>query len=115
MTTRREFLKTSGGVILAGTGQIIPASVIGAIAGMPAELPEGTLESAALEALPGKVALIKRSYRPPNFETPLAYFREAFTPNNAFFVRYHLAGIPEVNAGNGASRSVGRRRRVRTS
>jgi len=43
MTTRREFLKTSGGVILAGTGQIIPASVIGAIAGMPAELPEGTL------------------------------------------------------------------------
>jgi DMSO/TMAO reductase YedYZ molybdopterin-dependent catalytic subunit len=100
MTTRREFLKTgASGVILAGTGQIIPASAQGVIAGMPAELPGGTLESAVLEALPGKVALIKRSYRPPNFETPLSYFREVFTPNNAFFVRYHLAGIPEVNAG----------------
>ncbi len=99
MATRREFLKTgAGGVILVGAGQLIPAPAQAAVAGMPAELPEGTLESAVLEALPGKVPLIKRSYRPPNYETPLSYFREVFTPNNAFFVRYHLAGIPEVNA-----------------
>ena len=31
-----------------------------------------------LEALPGKVALIKKTYRPPNFETPTSYFNEAF-------------------------------------
>ncbi len=100
MTTRREFLRTgAGGVILAGTGQLVPTSAKAVIAGMPAELPDGTLESAVLEALPGKLPLIKRSYRPPNFETPLSYFREVFTPNNAFFVRYHLANIPEVNAG----------------
>ena len=28
--------------------------------------------------------------RPPNLETPLKYFREDFTPNEVFFVRWHL-------------------------
>lgn len=46
----------------------------------------------------GKKALIKRSFRPPNFETPLADLRQQFTANDAFFVRYHLASIPEVDA-----------------
>ena len=50
-----------------------------------------------LDALPGKKPLIKLSYRPPNYETPIEYFREAITPNDAFFVRYHLAVIPEVD------------------
>jgi DMSO/TMAO reductase YedYZ molybdopterin-dependent catalytic subunit len=56
------------------------------------------LDSALLEALPGKVPLIKKSFRPPNFETPVQYFNQAYTPNDAFFVRYHLANIPEVDA-----------------
>ena len=51
-----------------------------------------------LDALPGKKPLIKLSYRPPNYETPIQYFRTAITPNDAFFVRYHLSGIPEVDA-----------------
>ena len=51
-----------------------------------------------LIALPGTRPLIKRSFRPPNFETPLINLREAFTANDAFFVRYHLAVIPEVDA-----------------
>jgi sulfite dehydrogenase (cytochrome) subunit A len=50
-----------------------------------------------LIALPGKIPLIKRTYRPPNFETPLANLRSEFTANDAFFVRYHLAHIPEVD------------------
>ncbi|MGK9165026.1 molybdopterin-dependent oxidoreductase [Inquilinus limosus] len=50
-----------------------------------------------LDALPGKKPLIKLSYRPPNYETPLEYFSELLTPNDAFFVRYHLADIPEVD------------------
>src|SRR5262249_11269356 len=49
-----------------------------------------------LEALPGKLPLIKKSFRPPNFETPLRLLGSAYTSNEAFFVRYHLAGIPEV-------------------
>jgi len=32
--------------------------------------------------------------RPPNLETPLRYFKEDYTPNDVFFVRWHLSGIP---------------------
>jgi DMSO/TMAO reductase YedYZ molybdopterin-dependent catalytic subunit len=64
----------------------------------PDALPRGTLESAVLEALPGKVPLIKKTWRPPNFETPVRYFEQPFTPNDAFFVRYHVANIPQVQA-----------------
>jgi DMSO/TMAO reductase YedYZ molybdopterin-dependent catalytic subunit len=63
----------------------------------PAELPEGAIASSVLEALPGKVPLIKRAYRPPNYETPIDFFREPITRNDAFFVRYHLSGIPDVD------------------
>jgi DMSO/TMAO reductase YedYZ molybdopterin-dependent catalytic subunit len=58
-------------------------------------LPSGVYDTATLDALPGKKPLIKLCYRPPNYETPLAYFKDAITPNDAFFVRYHLAGIPD--------------------
>jgi DMSO/TMAO reductase YedYZ molybdopterin-dependent catalytic subunit len=38
------------------------------------------------------------SDRPPLLETPRSYFASAVTPNEAFFVRCHLANIPtEVN------------------
>jgi sulfite dehydrogenase len=44
---------------------------------------------------PGKRALIRVTTRPPHLETPFAVFNQgAITPNDAFFVRYHLAGIP---------------------
>ena len=52
---------------------------------------------APLIALPGKRPLIKRTFRPPNFETPLAQLRPQITANDSFFVRYHLASIPEVD------------------
>ena len=60
--------------------------------------PRASRSAAVLDALPGKKPLIKLSYRPPNYETPLEYFGTAITPNDAFFVRYHLADIPEVDA-----------------
>src|SRR5262245_44498255 len=60
-----------------------------------AELPDGTLEEQILYALPGKVPLIKKTLRPPNFETPSQYIRNPYTQNNACFVRWHLAGIPQ--------------------
>jgi sulfite dehydrogenase (cytochrome) subunit A len=44
---------------------------------------------------PGKRLLIRETSRPPQLETPFSVFNEgAITPNDAFFVRYHLAGIP---------------------
>jgi hypothetical protein len=61
-------------------------------------LPAGVGAEARLEALPGKAPLIKLSYRPPNYETPMEYLRTAITPNDAFFVRYHLSDIPQVDA-----------------
>ena len=96
--SRRQFLKASAGsMLLAGASRWLP-SAGAAIDIEPATLPAGTLESAQLGSLTGKLPLIKKSFRPPNFETPVNYFKDVFTPNNAFFVRYHLAGIPEVEA-----------------
>jgi DMSO/TMAO reductase YedYZ molybdopterin-dependent catalytic subunit len=90
--------------VLAGTGSVAAAGATGlghaaaAPLHLPAALAEGTRAAAVLDALPGKKPLIKLSYRPPNYETPLEYFRTAITPNDAFFVRYHLSSIPEVDA-----------------
>jgi DMSO/TMAO reductase YedYZ molybdopterin-dependent catalytic subunit len=91
VTTRRSILKAAAGsVTLASTG------LLGRIAW--ADLPRGTIDSGVLDALPGKQPLLKRSFRPPNYETPIAYFSDAVTPNDRFFVRWHLANIPRVNA-----------------
>jgi DMSO/TMAO reductase YedYZ molybdopterin-dependent catalytic subunit len=43
---------------------------------------------------PEKRELILLTDRPPQLETPLHYFRQNLTPNEAFFVRWHMAGIP---------------------
>jgi DMSO/TMAO reductase YedYZ molybdopterin-dependent catalytic subunit len=63
-----------------------------------AGLPSGTIESAMLDALPGKQPLLKHSFRPPNYETPVEYFNDAITANDRFFVRWHLAHISEIDA-----------------
>ena len=100
MASRRKVLQWSAA---AGIAALAPYGR-GALGAPPvlapgfAPLPAGDMAASDLEALPGKVPLIKRSWRPPNYETPLEYFAEDFTPNRAFFVRYHLAAIPEVAA-----------------
>ena len=44
---------------------------------------------------PQKRPMIVLTSRPPQLETPFAVFNEgAITPNDAFFVRYHLANVP---------------------
>jgi DMSO/TMAO reductase YedYZ molybdopterin-dependent catalytic subunit len=43
---------------------------------------------------PQKAPLILLTDRPVQLETPRNYFRTAFTPNEAFFVRWHLPEIP---------------------
>jgi DMSO/TMAO reductase YedYZ molybdopterin-dependent catalytic subunit len=48
-----------------------------------------------LVAYPQKRPLIRLTTRPPQLETPFAVFNEGIlTPNDAFFVRYHLSEIP---------------------
>jgi len=96
MITRRHLLGSAGaGVALAVSGQKIAHA---AGAELTPGVPEGVGTVATMEALPGKKPLIKLSYRPPNYESPLEYFRTPITPNDQFFVRYHLADIPQVNA-----------------
>ena len=101
MITRRALLETAGAsAAFIGSGLAFPRLGEGAAAGpaLSPALPEGLRENVVLDTLPGKKPLIKLSYRPPNYETPVEYFRTAITPNDAFFVRYHLSDIPEVTA-----------------
>jgi sulfite dehydrogenase len=47
-----------------------------------------------LVAYPQKRPLIRLTTRPPQLETPFAIFNDGLvTPNDAFFVRYHLSEI----------------------
>ncbi|MER3536879.1 MAG: twin-arginine translocation pathway signal protein [Thermus sp.] len=43
---------------------------------------------------PQKLPLLRLTDRGIQLETPRSYFRTAFTPNEAFYVRYHLDEIP---------------------
>src|SRR5690242_19252549 len=46
---------------------------------------------------PQKRPMIRLTSRPPQLETPFTVFNEnVITPNDAFFVRYHLAPAPPV-------------------
>jgi DMSO/TMAO reductase YedYZ molybdopterin-dependent catalytic subunit len=100
MISRRTFLRSTA--VNAAVGGAAFSSVSRAFAAEPilgpATLPSGTLAESRLLELPGKRPLIKRTFRPPNYETPVTYLSEPFTPNNAFFVRYHLMDIPEIDA-----------------
>ena len=100
-SNRRQFLKKSArGLALAGAVPLLSRHALASdlIAPGFSSLPEGDIEASNLEALPGKVGLIKRTWRPPNYETPPEYFTTDVTPNKAFFVRWHLANIPQVGA-----------------
>ena len=90
---RRFFLAGLGGTI-AAPALLTRSAFAAERAPLTSGLPQGEYDTAVLEALPGKRPLIKLTTRPPNFETPTSYFATPITPNDAFFVRYHLAGIP---------------------
>jgi DMSO/TMAO reductase YedYZ molybdopterin-dependent catalytic subunit len=98
MITRRMLLEGTGATLAASSFGLRPRFEVKA-AGLELSpsLPDGTRAEAALESLPGKQALIKLSYRPPNYETPIEHFRTGITANDVFFVRYHLSDIPEID------------------
>ncbi len=93
MLTRRTLLRTAAAGAIVGSGGYGLARWLAA---GPAHI--DPVSSADLfYALPGKRPLIKRSLRPPNLETPVSVFNDLLTPNDAFYVRYHLADIPALN------------------
>jgi DMSO/TMAO reductase YedYZ molybdopterin-dependent catalytic subunit len=101
MLTRRGVLSATGtGLALAGSGLAWPEFSGAQAPGVELSpgVPSGVDSYASLEMLPGKKPLIRLSDRPPNYEAPLECFRTPITPNDQFFVRYHLSDIPEVDA-----------------
>ena len=98
MLTRRHLITAGAGLVVGGSDLALKSLTAAAASiNLPSALPEGTRSNTILDALPGKKPLLKLSYRPPNYETPIEYFRTAITPTDAFFVRYHLSLIPEVD------------------
>ena len=92
LRTRREFLRTAiltGAAASAASGLEFVASGQETIT-LPFENGERPLIR-----YPQKRPLIRLTSRPPQLETPFSVFNESvITPNDAFFVRYHLAPAP---------------------
>jgi sulfite dehydrogenase len=89
--SRRKFI--SGGAALGGLA-LFGRSAISAAAQKFTDLPmvNGRRE---LATYPQKRELILMTARPVQLETPMSVFNDGvFTPNDAFFVRWHLAGVP---------------------
>ncbi len=82
---RRLFLAGAGAALLGATTRETPGHVT---------LPFGN-GARPLVRMPGKREMILLTNRPPQLETPFGVFDEGLiTPNDAFFVRYHLSGLP---------------------
>jgi sulfite dehydrogenase len=97
MISRRHLLQSAGAAgALAGFGLPTFARAQSAAAQLTPGVPVGVSSYVTMGSLPGKKPLIRLADRPPNYEAPLEYLKTPITPNDEFFVRYHLADIPEV-------------------
>ncbi len=89
--SRRRFLHTLGGT-LGAVRLLAEGGRVSALWGT-----EGTdpiIAGRPLVRYPEKTGLILLTSRPPQLETPMSYFDRAITPNEAFYVRYHVFPIP---------------------
>ena len=83
--SRRQTLRTLGGA----------AALVAARASASwAQARDPIIASRPLVRYPQKTDLILLTSRPPQLETPMKWFDRAITPNEAFFVRYHVFPIP---------------------
>src|SRR5438552_1609349 len=85
-TDRRSFLRLAGAL---GAGAALPRW---AWAQSPTTRP--VVRRIQMARFPEKADLILLTDRPPQLETPIRYFRQDLTPNDAFFVRWHHSAIP---------------------
>jgi DMSO/TMAO reductase YedYZ molybdopterin-dependent catalytic subunit len=90
---RRRDLIAGASATLIGAPAPTPAQAADSTT-LPAQLPDGTLAVARFANLPGKTRLIELSDRPPNYATPPEVFSGIVTPNDRFYVHYHLDGVP---------------------
>ena len=92
MMDRRSIIKLSGATLAAsGAGLTFPSlRAFAATVALPFENGERPLVK-----YPQKRPMIGLTSRPPQLETPFSVFNaNIITPNDAFFVRYHLADVP---------------------
>jgi sulfite dehydrogenase (cytochrome) subunit A len=87
---RRGFLRA---VAALGAGTLVP-NLNWAAGDAKTQATSGAVQRVRMVRYPQKTDLILLTDRPPQLETPLKYFRTDLTPNDAFFVRWHLSGIP---------------------
>jgi len=91
MITRRNVLRGASALLTTGA---LGASSARSFAADTITLPFENGER-PLVKYPQKRPMIGLTSRPPQLETPFSVFDEGvLTPNDAFFVRYHLADIP---------------------
>jgi len=91
VVTRRQFLRAAA---LTGVGGLLAGRAATAFAVDAVTMPFANGERRLVQ-FPQKRPLILLTTRPPQLETPFAVFNEGIlTPNDSFFVRYHLAQIP---------------------
>ncbi len=91
LVSRRRFMLTLGGAPLLGSSGLWPSGGAGA---RDAEETDAAILGRPMVRYPEKTELILLTSRPPQLETPKHYFDRAITPNEAFFVRYHIFPIP---------------------
>ena len=91
MMNRRTLLR-GGAALVAGGGAIGGSSLASVAATVTLPFENG---ERPIVKYPQKRPMIGLTSRPPQLETPFAVFNEnVITPNDAFFVRYHLADVP---------------------
>src|SRR6516165_5355696 len=91
MITRRNVLRGASALLTTGA---LGASSARSFAADTITLPFENGER-PLVKYPQKRPMIGLTSRPPQLETPFSVFDESvITPNDAFFVRYHLSDIP---------------------
>jgi DMSO/TMAO reductase YedYZ molybdopterin-dependent catalytic subunit len=88
MLTRRKLLHSSGELVAVSMFSATGRALAAPVGATPGEL----------AGLSGKGPLIRRALRAPNYETRLSDLQTALTPNDRFFVRWHLGRIPEADA-----------------
>src|ERR1700740_348937 len=89
MLDRRELLKRAG---MTAGASALPVTKAFALDTVTLPIDNG---ERPLVKYPQKRPMIGLTSRPPQLETPFSIFNAGpITPNKAFFVRYHLAGVP---------------------
>ena len=90
--SRRRFIARAGGIGVMG---LLGASARYAIAETSVELPFENGRREVVTNFPQKAAMLLQRTRPPLLETPFEVFDQGvYTPNDRFYVRWHLANIP---------------------